>query len=103
MSGSLHGHKPDIYPRRNSGTAAGRLCSSSISDAAANICGYLSGLSSPSVTERTATLCRSRIEAGRADQIADVFDKQNAVILQWQTRRGIGNHLRIQMAAFYRY
>ena len=39
--------------------AAGRDLFSSISSAAANMSGYLSGLSSPSVTDSTTTLCAS--------------------------------------------
>ena len=42
----------------------------------------------------------TQIEARRADQVADVFNKQDAVIRQRQARGGVGNHLRIQMAAF---
>lgn len=30
----------------------------------------------------------TQIEAGRAYEVADVFDKQNTVIVQWQARRG---------------
>ena len=41
----------------------------------------------------------AKVEAGRADEVTDVFDKQNAVIASRQARRGVGNHLRIEMAA----
>lgn len=42
----------------------------------------------------------TEIEAGRAYEVANVFDKQNTVIVQWQTRCGVGNHLCVKMAAF---
>ena len=41
------------------------------------MCGYFSGLSSPSVTEMTTTLrCLAEVEQRRADQVADVLDEQ---------------------------
>ena len=42
---------------------------------ARNMCGYLIGLSSPSVTETHHDLGElAQVEEGRADQVADVFD-----------------------------
>lgn len=74
---------------------------SSIRLAAANICGYFSGLSSPSVTDSTATLWRSpRSKLAGQTKVADVFDKQNAAVSQRQARGGVGDHLGVEMAAF---
>ena len=42
----------------------------------------------------------AEIKAGRADQVADVFDKQNAAVSQRQARGGVGDHLGVEMAAF---
>ena len=42
----------------------------------------------------------AKIEARRADQVADVFNKQDAAIFKRQARGRIGNHLRIQVTAF---
>ena len=43
------------------------------------MCGYFSGLSSPSVTEMTTTLARlAQVEQRRADQVADVLDEHHA-------------------------
>ena len=42
----------------------------------------------------------TQVEARRTDQVADVFNKQDAVIRQRQARGGVGNHLGIQVAAF---
>ena len=72
---------------------------SNISEAAANICGYFSGLSSPSVTESTATLCfspRSKL----AGQTRLPTFSINRIPLSSSGRRGVGNHLCVKMAAF---
>ncbi|MNI71091.1 hypothetical protein D3C73_1269480 [compost metagenome] len=42
----------------------------------------------------------AEVEARRAYQVTDVFNEQNTVVCQRQSRRGIGNHLCIKMAAF---
>ena len=42
----------------------------------------------------------AEVEAGRADQVADVFNEQNAVIVKRQTRRGVSDHLCVKVATF---
>ena len=44
------------------------------------MCGYFSGLSSPSVTEMITTLALlAEVEQRRADQVADVLDEEPAI------------------------
>lgn len=40
------------------------------------------------------------IEVGRVYEVVNVFDKQNIVIVQWQTRCGVGNYLCVKMVVF---
>ncbi len=42
----------------------------------------------------------TEIEAGRADQIADVLDKHNAAVVQRQALHRIMDHLCVQVTAF---
>ncbi len=39
----------------------------------------------------------AQIEGGRANQVTDVFDKQQAVIVRFQTLHGMANHVGVQM------
>ncbi len=74
-----------------------------MSDAAANIWGYFSGYLSPSVVAESTGdfMLFAQIEAGRADKGHwSLSDKQNTVVIQRQARRGVGDHLRVKMAAF---
>ena len=62
--------------------------------------GYLSGLSSPSVTERIDHFVRlAQVEAGGTDQIADVLDQQQAVVVQPSCCMRLSHHVGIQMTA----
>ena len=73
---------------------------SSIRSAVANMSGYLSGLSSPSVTESTTTLSRlAEVEGGRADEVADVLDEQHAARRGRQRLERVADHVRVEMAA----
>ena len=42
----------------------------------------------------------AEVKARRTHQVTDVFDKQDPVVIQRQARRGVGDHLRVEMAAF---
>ena len=42
----------------------------------------------------------AKVKAGRADQVTNVLNEQNAVVIKRQTWRGIGNHLRIEVTTF---
>ena len=65
------------------------------------IVGYLSGLSSPSVTERDDDPQQAslEIERRRADEISSVvFEKEEAEVREFPTFQRPGNHVRFQMA-----
>ena len=69
--------------------------------AAANMCGYFSGLSSPSVTEMTTTLrVLADVEERRADQVADVLDEQQRARRAGRASRSARLHHRgVEVAA----
>ena len=68
--------------------------------AARNMSGYLSGLSSPSVTESTATLWGfAQVELRRAYEVSDVFDEEDRGVFEREARQGVLHHLGVQVAA----
>ena len=90
--------------RRNRSRSKSRCGSRSIlltstSSQARNISGYLSGLSSPSVTERDH---HARVladpELGRADEVADVLDHQQVELVERQRGQRRADHVRVEVA-----
>ena len=68
--------------------------------ATANMCGYFSGLSSPSVTEITTTLAvLADVEQRRADQVADVLHEQQRALRRVELVQRAVHHLRVEVAA----
>ena len=68
--------------------------------AARNMCGYLSGLSSPSVTDSNDHLGPlAEIEQGRADEIADILDQHHRARAAASIRQGRAHHVGVEVAA----
>ena len=68
--------------------------------AARNMCGYFSGLSSPSVTERITDLgALAEIEQRRADEIADVLDHDDGAGGGPQFLQPARDHVGFEMAS----
>ena len=64
-----------------------------------NISGYLSGLSSPSVTEKTITRdVLADPELGRADEVADVLDHEQVDFVERQLGHRRADHVGVQVA-----
>ena len=64
-----------------------------------NISGYLSGLSSPSVTEHDHhARVLADAELGRADEVADVLDDQQVDLVERQRRDRRADHVRVEVA-----
>ena len=73
---------------------------SNITSAAANMSGYFwSGLSSPSVTDRMATLVLAEVEGCRADEVADVLDQEQRFVLRLQGAAWRGRPCTVEVAA----
>ncbi len=65
-----------------------------------NMCGYLIGLSSPSVTEAITTLDRSpRSKRRRADEVAHVFDQDDRIRRRVELLQALGQHDGVEVAA----
>ena len=64
------------------------------------MCGYLSGLSAPSVTDDDHHPGRlAQVEQGRADQVADVLDEHDRAARRVERAQPVGHHGRVQVAA----
>ena len=71
----------------------------STSSQARNISGYLSGLSSPSVTDADHDArVLADAELGRADEVADVLDHEQVELVERQRRQRRADHVRVQVA-----
>ena len=69
------------------------------SSQARNMSGYLSGLSSPSATERDHRAgVLAHPELGRADQVADVLDQEQVDLVEGERRQRRAHHVGVQVA-----
>ena len=68
--------------------------------ATAKVSGYLSGLSSPSVTERIDDLVRlAEIEACRTNEVADILDEQDRFRLSGKLVERVPDHMGVEVTA----